>query len=137
VKDNPLNTAHAAVSAVLTGGCSITGSAVGVLVDGPAASAQPGDAALAPIAGNYITLTNGSSADVNATSVQFDTKLGSAMSQAELFATEDKIQHKVDNAALGLVRVKALNLYVTTSSGAQRCNIIAASATPSSHITRR
>ncbi len=43
-------------------------------------------------------------------------KLPSDMTLGELFALEDLIQHKVDYAALGLVRVKAANLYVTSNS---------------------
>ncbi len=47
---------------------------------------------------------------------------------AQLFATEDKILHKVDNSVLGFVRVKAANVYVTTASGSIQRGIDAATA---------
>jgi filamentous hemagglutinin family protein len=59
----------------------------------------------------------GSSSDVDMTNVQFDGKLGSAMTNAELFTVEDRITHAMDNAAKGLVTVKADNVYVTQASG--------------------
>ena len=62
-------------------------------------------------------LIMGSSSDVDMTNVQFDGKLGSAMTNAELFALEDHITHGLDNAATGLVTVKADNVYVTENSG--------------------
>ncbi len=43
-------------------------------------------------------------------------KLPGAMTLAELFSLEDKVQHKVDDSTLGLVRVVPANLYVTPNS---------------------
>ncbi len=53
---------------------------------------------------------------IDATTVEFDGKLSSAMNAAELFAVEDRIDHKVDLSTLGLVTVKANNVYVTPNS---------------------
>lgn len=43
-------------------------------------------------------------------------KLPSTMTLAELFSLEDKIQHAIDDGALGFVTVKDLNTYVTVNS---------------------
>lgn len=55
--------------------------------------------------------------NLNAQNNNFDvgagSQLPSAMSFAELFALEDKIDHKIDNQSLGFVLVKASNVYVT------------------------
>tara|TARA_R110002110_G_scaffold413827_1_gene642006 strand:- start:4847 stop:9793 length:4947 start_codon:yes stop_codon:yes gene_type:complete len=58
-----------------------------------------------------------SASALDLTGVQFGGKLGSAMTNAELFALEDQITHGLDNAAAGLVTVKADNVYVTENSG--------------------
>ncbi len=47
-------------------------------------------------------------------------KLPSAMSDTELFALEDRISHRSDAANLGVVRVKATELYVTATGSIQR-----------------
>jgi len=67
---------------------------------------------------------------VDATNASFNGKLGSAMTLAELFDTEDKIRHALDNTtdAPGFVRVKANNVYVTTNSGSVQRGVDAASA---------
>jgi hypothetical protein len=49
-------------------------------------------------------------------------------SLSQLFAIEDAIVHKVDDATWGLVRVRAANLYVTTSSARIQRGIDAATA---------
>ncbi|MEZ4823035.1 MAG: hypothetical protein R2942_11680 [Ignavibacteria bacterium] len=56
------------------------------------------------------------SASINAQSVKFGGADGTTMSNAQLFAVEDKIDHKVDWNNLGFVSVKAFNNYVTTNS---------------------
>ncbi|HRT09766.1 MAG TPA: right-handed parallel beta-helix repeat-containing protein, partial [Candidatus Paceibacterota bacterium] len=117
----------------LTGNTAISGGATGVSALGELAkvtfvAASP--AASLSSMGNYIVLdSNGATfanTAVDATSVLFDGKTGADMTLAELFATEDKIQHQLDNAALGLVRVKAANLYVTLNSGSIQRGIDAA-----------
>src|SRR5690606_36997347 len=63
----------------------------------------------------YIVWRNSNALDL--TGVQFNGKLGSQMTDAELFATEDLITHGADLASSGLATVKAGNVYVTTGSG--------------------
>lgn len=116
VKDNALNSNGATVHAILNGG-SVSGSVVGLLVDGADASIAPGNIALGSLSGDYIDLVNGAAQNVNATGVLFDGVTGAGMSLATLFATEDRIDHATDTAGLGLVRVKAANVYVTINSG--------------------
>ena len=68
--------------------------------------------------GNYITLTGNALAGttLDATGSSFDGTTGAAKTVAQNFATEDKITHCIDNAALGFVLVKANNDFVTTNS---------------------
>ncbi|MGB3810568.1 MAG: filamentous hemagglutinin N-terminal domain-containing protein [Parvibaculum sp.] len=63
----------------------------------------------------YIVWRNSNALDL--TNVKFNGELGSEMSDAELFATEDLITHGTDLASSGLATVKAGNVYVTTNSG--------------------
>ncbi|MDR3459626.1 MAG: HYR domain-containing protein, partial [Verrucomicrobiae bacterium] len=56
-------------------------------------------------------------------------------SLAQLFAIEDKIQHQVDNSALGLVRVRPANIYVTTASGSIQRGLNAASAGDTNNVS--
>lgn len=127
VKDNPLNSNGATVHAILNGG-SISNSVLGLLVDGPDASIAPGTVALGNLSGDYIDLVNASASNANATSVTFDGLTGAGMSLAQLFVTEDRIDHATDTAGLGLVRVKAANVYVTGSSGSIQRGINPATA---------
>src|SRR5690606_26557945 len=57
------------------------------------------------------------SAALDMTGVMFDGELGSAMSDAELFALEDRIRHGVDTAGAGLVTVKDGHLFATATAG--------------------
>jgi autotransporter-associated beta strand protein len=127
VKDNALNSNGATVHAILNGG-SVSNSAVGVLVDGADASIAPGNVALGNLSSDYIQLVNGASQNADATSVLFDGATGASMSLATLFATEDRIDHAPDFAGLGLVRVNAGNVYVTTNSGSIQRGINPASS---------
>jgi hypothetical protein len=72
------------------------------------------------------------SANLDVQNNQFDVGNGltlpAAMTVADLFGVENRIQHKVDNSALGLVRVKATNLFVTQNSGSIQRGIAAATA---------
>ncbi len=125
VKDNLLNSNGATV-AVNIAGTSISGTASGMkafLVEGGSASlsfsgAQP----QATIVGapKYIVLQSNTldvpAGNIDATLVMLDTKYGSTMDLPTLFAAEDRIDHKIDNAALGFVTVKANNDYVTVNS---------------------
>ncbi len=61
------------------------------------------------------------SSNLDAQNNRFDVGAGltlpPAMTLAQLFATEDRIDHATDTAGLGFVRVEAANVYVTASSG--------------------
>lgn len=127
VKDNSLNSNGATVQANLNG-VVIANSTLGLLVDGTDASLAPGDATLVNLSGDYIDLVNASSSNMDATSVSFDGLTGAGMSPAQLFATEDRIDHATDTAGLGLVRVKAANVYVTVNSGSIQRGINPASS---------
>ncbi len=85
------------------------------------------DLALSGQTGNYIELVN-NAVDIDATGVSFDGQTGATATLAQNFAIEDKVVHKVDNSSLGLVRVKAGEIFVTTSSGSIQRGIDAASA---------
>jgi hypothetical protein len=64
--------------------------------------------------GDYITLSNAAlgGLKIDATASLFDGLLGTAALPAP-FNIEDKIQHEIDNNALGFVTIKANNAYVT------------------------
>jgi parallel beta-helix repeat protein len=64
---------------------------------------------------SYIELVN-HSADILATNASFEGALGSAKSDEDLFNIERKIVHKLDNAVLGRVTVKANHLHVTSDN---------------------
>jgi hypothetical protein len=124
VKDNP-SAPGATVSVLAEGNTIVTGSTAGMkafAVEGANASLLFSGTPSATITGapKYIVLqTNGSTVpagNIDATGVVFDGKLGSGMSLAQLFATEDKIDHKIDNSALGFVLVNADNDYITPNS---------------------
>ncbi len=72
------------------------------------------------------------SAAIDATQNLFDVGTGAqlpaAMAAANLFSLEDKIYHATDVATLGLVRVNAANVYVTTASGSIQRGVDAAFA---------
>lgn len=123
VRDNGLNSNNATVALAISNSTNINGGSLGLLIEGADASVAFNGATPASFSGQqvYISqITNGTdvpSAAINATNVSFNGNTGANMSLANLFATEDKIVHKMDNAALGFVTVKALNDYVTSNSG--------------------
>ncbi|MFZ4586147.1 MAG: hypothetical protein ACOYNI_13065, partial [Acidimicrobiia bacterium] len=105
-------------------GAGVAGTGAGVAMNGAKARVNFSGASPAQFAGSlasYITLLNAGATnpatEVDATAVSFDSVAASAATVAQLLAAEDKITHKQDNTALGLVRVKAGELYVTTNSG--------------------
>lgn len=71
-------------------------------------------------------------ASINATQNLFDVGAGAqspeAMSLADLYALENKIHHSTDVPALGLVRARAGNVYVTQASGSIQRGVTAATA---------
>jgi len=108
-------------SLAITGGTSITGGAVGLLVDS-ALSLITGntlnDTAFSGQSGNYITLSNGAEAGntIDATAVSFGGVTGATATLAQNFAIENKITDAVDDSSLGFVRIKAGNVFVTPNS---------------------
>ncbi|MBL0108787.1 MAG: hypothetical protein IPP52_16260 [Ignavibacteria bacterium] len=123
-KSNILNTNSATVALNINNTTNIVnGTGTGLLLEG-------GDASVTFSAGDpvdfntslskYIRLiTNGSnvpSANINAQDVKFGGTKGNSSTNAQLFAIEDKIDHKIDWNSLGFVSVKANNDYVTINS---------------------
>jgi hypothetical protein len=123
VKDNSSNTNAATVAVQVEGNTSITGTlGSAFVVEGADATLSFNGATPASVSGTpkYITLKtntiNVPAGNIDATAVSFDGKIGSAMTLPELFAAEDKIDHKIDYSSLGFVTVKANNDYVTVNS---------------------
>ncbi|MDZ4713666.1 MAG: hypothetical protein SGI89_15265, partial [bacterium] len=124
VRDNILNTNNATIALNINNATNIVnGTGIGLIIEGAGASVSFNGAV--PIDFNtnlskYIRLiTNGSdapSAYINAQSAEFGGLNGSSMTDAELFAVEDKIDHKIDWSGVGIVSVKANNDYVTLNS---------------------
>ncbi|MCX8155763.1 MAG: FG-GAP-like repeat-containing protein [Verrucomicrobiae bacterium] len=112
-----------AAKLVVQGGVVVSNAAVGVWVSGAGAevSFAGSSAANLQAVGNYIELaSNGFTVptnDVLAVEVFFDGVKGDAMTPAQLFATEDKITHKVDDVNRGLVIWKDLHTFVTPAVG--------------------
>ncbi|MBK6859733.1 MAG: HYR domain-containing protein [Saprospiraceae bacterium] len=127
VRDNMLNSNAATVALQINNATnSVNGTGIGVLVEGADASVSFNGAI--PVNFNtslikYISLisngTNVPAADINAQNVQFGGTNGAGLSNAQLFAVEDKIDHKIDWKALGFVSVKANNDYVTDINAGQ------------------
>ncbi len=115
--DSPSSTTHANVQLTIGAAVSVNDGANGLVVENASAKviSPLGNLAFNTQTAKYIKLI-GNANDIDATAVLFDTKLGSAMSLAELFVTEDKIDHKIDLLTLGFVTVKANNDYVTVNS---------------------
>ncbi|MEY3025950.1 MAG: hypothetical protein RLZZ238_847, partial [Planctomycetota bacterium] len=76
------------------------------------------DLAMTGQTGDYIAL--GTSSGLNATGSSFDGVNGASATLAELYAVEDKITDKLDDTALGLVRVKSANVYVSATGNIGR-----------------
>jgi hypothetical protein len=126
VKDNSLNTNGATVSVDIKGNTVINGTAVGLAafrLEGAGASLSfSGTAPQATVTGapKYFVLQTSTvdvpAGNIDATQVMLGGNYGSGMTLATLFATEDKIDHKIDYYSLGFVKVKDLHTYVTVNS---------------------
>ncbi|RZJ00486.1 MAG: filamentous hemagglutinin N-terminal domain-containing protein [Brevundimonas sp.] len=75
-----------------------------------------------------------SAAGLDLTNVMFNGKLGSAMNLGELFDVEDLISHGTDVAGLGLARVKAGEVFVTTGSGSVQRGVNVAGSGDTVHV---
>jgi len=115
VYDNPSST-HANVQASIGAGVTINNGTQGLVVENVSASVPSlGNVAFTGQTGNYITLINNTN-NINATTATFEGNTGAAATLAQNFAIEDKVLHKIDNAALGFVLVKANHDFVTVNS---------------------
>jgi len=124
VLDSPSST-HANVQLDIDAGVTITGGAKGLLIENLNASIVGGtldNLDFINQTGNYIELVN-NAGNLSATSATFTNSLplftgvtGGSASLTANFTIEDKIVHDIDNDALGFVRVKAANTFVTTLS---------------------
>jgi autotransporter-associated beta strand protein len=78
-------------------------------------------------------------ANIDAQNNKFDVgsgmTLSSAMPLSDLFAVEDRIQHKLDIGTLGFARVKSAEVFVTTASGSIQRGIDAASTGDTVSVT--
>ncbi len=125
VKDNSLNTNNATTS-VTVAGTTINGTEPGMkafLIEGAGSSLDfGGTAPMASVASApkyFVQQTNGTdipTANIDATQVMFDGNYGSGMDISALISSEDKIDHKIDDPALGFVNIKANNVFVTANS---------------------
>ncbi|MBV6477796.1 MAG: hypothetical protein HGGPFJEG_00540 [Ignavibacteria bacterium] len=124
VRDNSLNTNNSTVALSINNTTNIiSGTGIGVLLEGGDASlafsgAVPVDFSTSlskyiRLASNTINTPTGM---VNAENVTFGGLAGSAMTNAQLFAVEDKIDHKIDWSSLGFVSIKIYNKYLTLNS---------------------
>ena len=99
-------------------GLSATGSAVAITGNTLANLTFTGQT------GDYITLSNNAftGQQLDATATLFDGTAGSGKTNAQLFATEDKITHRIEDKNLGFVLVKAANIHVTDIATAAATN---------------
>lgn len=118
VNDSALNDNGASVTLALTGG-SISGGATGLSVSGADATVTLGATAFTGQSGNHIALVGNANA-IDATTATFGGNTGAAATLAQNFDIEDKISHKLDDSALGLVRVKSSNVFVASSGNIGR-----------------
>ncbi|MCA9787631.1 MAG: hypothetical protein KC488_13860, partial [Candidatus Cloacimonetes bacterium] len=117
VLDSPLSTAHAAVELAIGSGVNANGGVTGLSVENSSASVTSlSDLDFSGQSGDYITLVS-NAGDLDATGVEFDGLTGGVASLSQNNAIEDKITHALDDNALGLVRVKTGELFVTALSG--------------------
>ncbi|MFN7470677.1 MAG: beta strand repeat-containing protein, partial [Roseiflexaceae bacterium] len=105
------------VKLIVGSGVTVNGGANGLMLEEAFASVDTlSGMALNGQSGNYVKLIN-NAGTIDATAASFDGVTGTTGTVAQNMSIEDKISHKSDNAALGLVRVTAGNIYVTTQSG--------------------
>ncbi len=108
-------------------GITVTGGATGLQIEGTTTVSSLSGVAFSGQSGDYIKLS-GSANNVNGTGASYGgVSAGAGLTNAQAFVIENKITDKMDNNALGLVRLKAANVYVTATSTIQQ-GINAASA---------
>jgi len=120
VLDSPSSTTHAAVQLAIGAGVSVTGGTTGLSIENATASVTSlGNLALSGQSGDYLALVN-NAGNLDATGVSFGGLTGATASLAQNYAIEHKLTHKLDNTALGLARVKAGEVFVTSTGSIQR-----------------
>jgi hypothetical protein len=128
VRDSASSTAHAAVALSVGSGVDLTGGTDGIVLTNAAATVSNlNTTVMSGQSGSYVKLVN-NTGTVDATAVSFEGVTGATGTVTQNLAIEDKITHKSDNVALGLVRVNAGNIYVTTQSGSIQRGIDIAAA---------
>ncbi len=122
VQDDSLNTNGATVSLAIGDSTVINGGTTGLRIEGAGASASFAGADPAAFAGQTVYIEKRSNGidkpgmNTDATEVRFDGTMGAVKNLTDLFATEDKIIHAIDDDSLGFVTVRDSNTYVTTAS---------------------
>ncbi|MBK7427360.1 MAG: right-handed parallel beta-helix repeat-containing protein [Saprospiraceae bacterium] len=119
VLDSPSSTTHANVQLTIGSNVVVTGGAKGIVIEHPFAEivgASLGNIAFNSQTTSYVELNN-NAVDLNGLTASFDGQTGGSATIAQNYDIEDKILHAVDNAALGFVRVKANEVFVTPLSG--------------------
>jgi hypothetical protein len=102
----------------LGSGVTVSGGAKGLVIEQAFASivgSSLNNIAFSGQSGNYIELVSNPT-NLDATSVSFDSLTGATAAVTQNFAIEDKLLHKIDHSALGLLRVKTGELFVTANS---------------------
>ena len=104
VFDNPLATSNANVEATIGVGNSITGGTSGIVIENSSAKVNSplGNVIFAGQTGDYIKLISNTN-NLDAKTASFDGILPQAMTLAQRTALENKLTHKPDNSALGLI----------------------------------
>jgi len=122
VNDSSLNSTGATVSVAVKNSTVVNNTATGLLISGVDCKriVYGCNTCIIYRPGKYIDqISNGSNVpatNIDAKAVSFDGQTGAAATLAQNFAIEDKINHKIDWAALGFVSVKAGNDFVTANS---------------------
>ncbi|MBK7427359.1 MAG: right-handed parallel beta-helix repeat-containing protein [Saprospiraceae bacterium] len=116
VLDSPSSTSHANVQLTIGPGVMVTGGTKGLTIENDAATLiAANNITFTATTGNYIELI-ANDGNIDATAATFDTKTGATATLSENYDIEDKIVHGTDNPALGFVRVKANEVFVTPLS---------------------
>ncbi len=120
----------AAASSYGISNITITGGTTGLQVDGNASVTTLSNVAFSGQSGDYIRLSNSAmnGQTLDATTATFGGVTGATATLAQNYAIEDKIVHKLDNATLGFVLVKADNDFVTPLSASIQRGVDAVSS---------
>jgi parallel beta-helix repeat protein len=107
------------VDLLLGTGVTINGGAKGFIIEHPFAEilgASLGNIAFNSQTTSYVELNN-NAVNLNGITAAFDGQTGGSATLSQNYDIEDKIIHATDNAALGFVRVKSNEVFVTPLSG--------------------